>query len=316
MAWNPIIVGVDGSPESRGAVELAWTIAQAARAPLVPVHAVPDLWLAGDVQQPLVLPPDIYETLIQASRLGIERFLDGLVPPEVRAQLEVRTGSAATAIADVARRRRADLVVLGGKHHGALARSLGRSTAHYLVRAVDAPLLVTGPSPGRVARVLVAVDLSAASLPTITGAERFADLFGARLRVLHVVEPLRFTFLMVDTLDDAGFERRSRAVFERLVAPLKTVAPEDRVVRTGPAADTIADEAAAWHADLVVVGSHGKGWVDRLLVGSTTERLLHSLPASLLVIPSAGARRAATPRRRPPRRRRKGPAKPRRRRRS
>ena len=45
------------------------------------------------------------------------------------------------------------------------------------------------------------------------------------------------------------------------------------------------DEAARWEADLVVVGSHGGGWAHRMLIGSSTERLLNLLPASLLVVP-------------------------------
>jgi hypothetical protein len=64
---------------------------------------------------------------------------------------------------------------------------------------------------------------------------------------------------------------------------------EDQVVRTGPAVETILAEVAAWQADVLVVGSHGKGWVDRLLVGSTTEQLVNALPASVLVIPTAAA---------------------------
>ena len=47
MARKPIVVGVDGSVESRRAIELARRIAEAARAELVPVHAVPDLWLTA-----------------------------------------------------------------------------------------------------------------------------------------------------------------------------------------------------------------------------------------------------------------------------
>jgi len=58
-----------------------------------------------------------------------------------------------------------------------------------------------------------------------------------------------------------------------------------RVVRRGIAVDVIAEEAAAWRADVVVVGSHGKGWVDRLLIGSATEQLLNDLPTAVLVIP-------------------------------
>lgn len=299
MAWKPIVVGVDGSPESRRAIELAWKIAQAAQADLVPVHAVPDLWLAEGLERVPRLLPELREALVRDSRRGIERFLEGLVPPAARQRLELRIGSAAVAIAEIARKLGAELVVLGGRHHGALARGLGRSTAHYLIRTLDTPVLIAAETSAPVTHVLAAVDLSSASLPTIRAAEHFAKLLNGRLRVVHVVEPLRFTYLVVDMLDQQGFEERSRNAFERLLAPLTEVAPEDRVLRVGPATETLVEEVAAWHAGLIVVGSHGKGWVDRLLVGSTTERLLNTLPASLLVIPTAHARkRAGTPPRR------------------
>jgi hypothetical protein len=44
-----------------------------------------------------------------------------------------------------------------------------------------------------------------------------------------------------------------------------------------------------WRADLLVVGSHGKGWAERMLVGSVTERLINHLPTSLLVVPTRAA---------------------------
>lgn len=293
------MVGVDGSVESRRAIELARRIAEAAHAELVPVHAVPDLWLAGRLDRTPLIIPEIREALIRDSRKAMERFLEGVLSPAARRRLEVWTGPAAVAITEVARTRRAELVVLGGRHHGAIARGLGRSTAHYLVRTLDVPLLVAGPSTPALARVLAAVDLSPASIPTIEAAERFANLLGARLRVVHVLEPLRLTYVPIEPLREEGFHERARQMFDRLTASLNSVAPEDRLIRTGAAADAIAEEAAAWHADLLVVGSHGKGWADRLLIGSTTERLLNALPASLLVIPTA------LPRRRAPRRARK-----------
>jgi nucleotide-binding universal stress UspA family protein len=65
MARGSVVVGVDGSPESGRAVELAWKIAQAARADLVPVHAVPDLWLAGGLERSLV---DVHAVLPTVAR--------------------------------------------------------------------------------------------------------------------------------------------------------------------------------------------------------------------------------------------------------
>lgn len=64
------------------------------------------------------------------------------------------------------------------------------------------------------------------------------------------------------------------------------------VVREGSPEVTIAEEAARWKADVVVVGSQGKGFVDRLLIGSTTEWLLNHLSASLVVVPIASAGRS------------------------
>jgi len=67
-----------------------------------------------------------------------------------------------------------------------------------------------------------------------------------------------------------------------------------KVVRQGIALDAIADEATAWRADVIVVGSHGKGWVDRLVIGSVTEDLLNDLPTAVLVIPVPAPERRAT----------------------
>ena len=61
------------------------------------------------------------------------------------------------------------------------------------------------------------------------------------------------------------------------------------VVRHGTALETILREAADWRADLVVVASHGKGPVKRMLVGSVTEGLINHLPTSLLVVPGGVA---------------------------
>jgi nucleotide-binding universal stress UspA family protein len=76
----------------------------------------------------------------------------------------------------------AELIVVGGKHHTALARWLGGSTAHGVVRMHRAPVLVATSSALSIERILAAVDLSEAAGHTIAAAERFAELLDARLR--------------------------------------------------------------------------------------------------------------------------------------
>jgi len=296
MVGKPIIVGVDGSPESLRAVELAAKIANAARASLIPVHAVPVIPAFTDLSgmEPMLsFSPELQDELNRSSRAQISRALGEVLHAAAVQRLEVATGPAPFILAEIARQRDADLVVLGGKQHGALARGLGRSTAHYLVRTLDLPILVVGASATSIAKVLATVDLSSVSPQAVQAAERLAKLFGARLRLLHVLEPLRFTYLAPDQWDEPAYERRSRELFDRFVTPLKQVAMEDRVVRKGIPAETIAEEAEAWHADVVVAGSHGKGWVDRILVGSTTQRLVTELPTSVLVVPAKSIARVA-----------------------
>ncbi|HYL55592.1 MAG TPA: universal stress protein [Gemmatimonadales bacterium] len=295
MAWRPIIVGVDGTPESLRAAELAARIASAARAPLIPVHAALVIPAFTDVtgMEPVVFSPELQNELMRSSRAQITRALEQVLPPAAVERLDVQTGPGPFVLAEAARRWQAELVVLGGKQHGALARGLGRSTAHYLVRKLDVPVLVVGDSPAPITKVLVAVDLSPTSAPTVAAAQRLASPFGARLRLLHVIEPLRFTALAPASWDELGYERRSEELFDRFVTPFKDVPKEDRVVRRGIPAEMIADEAGAWHANLVVAGSHGKGWLDRILVGSTTERLVTELPTSILVVPSRTVGKAA-----------------------
>ncbi|HYL56048.1 MAG TPA: universal stress protein [Gemmatimonadales bacterium] len=288
MRWNPIIVGVDGTPESLRAAELAAKIASAARAPLIPVHAVPLIPAFTPVVGIETMPvysAGLQDEILRSTRAQIGRALEQVVPPAAVQRLEVATGPAPFILAEVARKRHAELVVLGGKQHGALARGLGRSTAHYLVRTLDVPLLVVGHSAASISKVLAPVDLSTASKPTVQAAERLASLFDARLRLLHVVEPVRLTSLAPDQWDEPAYEQRSRELFDRFAATFRQVPTQDRVVRKGFPAETIAEEAGAWGADVIVTGSHGKGWVDRLLVGSTTERLVTELPTSVLVVP-------------------------------
>lgn len=285
MTWQPVVVGVDTSPEGAQAAAAGWGIAQTAGADCRLLHVVKepshidaDTSAGSETEQ-------LTKEMMRAARRTVEETLAHAVPSHALEHLEVRSGNAAWVLAQAVAEAGAGLLVLGGKHHAAPVRWFGGSTVHHVVRTVDVPLLVTTSAAQAFARVLVAVDLSEAAPATLRGALAFAAPFGATVRVLHVVEPLPSIPDVGIQLDEGEHLRLAEAGTAELIATLDLDVPVEQVVRCGAPARTVAEEASQWGGDLVVVGTHGKGWVDRVLLGSTTERLLNRLPCSVLVIP-------------------------------
>jgi nucleotide-binding universal stress UspA family protein len=284
MVWKPIVVGVDGSPESVRAASAGVMVAQRAGVECRLVHAVPDYLASFSTPDAVMDTSALTQAAADHAREYIVSSLKDRVPDVMLARLEVEVGRAPLVLTDAVRRCEAGLLVLGGKHHRGLER-IGGSAITHLVRTIDVPILATDGGSPVVTRVLAAVDLSYAAQPTIVEAQRWAELFGARLRVMHVVEPVPIIPGVPTTLGDDDFFRAEERALETNIWPLVTMPGAETVVRRGRAAAAVADEVGKWQADLLVVGSHGKGWVDRLLIGSTSERLLHVLPTLTLVVP-------------------------------
>ncbi len=136
-------------------------------------------------------------------------------------------------------------------------------------------------------QILVGVDGSEASLGAARLAAQIAVRFGARLTLACVVPNL---LLPPDAygLDVADVEQGNREFAQKVLADALGALGEagvraDTVVLYGPPAESLAEAAAARSADLVVVGSRGRGAVARVLLGSVSDRLVHISPKPVLV---------------------------------
>jgi len=296
MAWGPIVVGVDDSPAAAAAAALAERIAQLAAVRCELVHAVRDAWapLVAVNPDPQVAEMQLLQQAVVRDR--VNGVLQGAVSERLLRTLKVRFGPAAVVLRQVVEEGRPGLLVLGGKHHTALERWLGGSTSLHVVRTSEVPVLITAREPVTPRRVLVAADLSKAAGPTVRLAERFARLVGAQLRVLTVFEPLP-DLPGIPPTDPTEYYALAQETLERDVWPLVKTPRVERVVRHGMVVETLLREATDWQADVLVVGSHGKGWAQRVLLGSVTERLINHLPTSLLVAPVGVAAAALSERR-------------------
>jgi nucleotide-binding universal stress UspA family protein len=150
-------------------------------------------------------------------------------------------------------------------------------------------------------RILVPFDGSPTSTRGLDEAIKLATLTGASLRLIHVMEVLHFA---------TGFE--TAAAYANEVLPFMRRAGEkileegkSRAERAGVRAETVlidnimtrlseavTDQVQAWGADLLVIGTHGRRGVDRMLLGSDAEQILRSASIPVLLVRAA---RGASP---------------------
>ncbi|HEY6223556.1 MAG TPA: universal stress protein [Gemmatimonadales bacterium] len=286
MVWKRILAGVDETSAGLAAATAAARLAAALGAECIPVHAVREFWLQFAEEDLVQGTAELQEAVVRAARERMHGLLADHVPEHVQRRLVVRPGRAAIVLRDVATELGADALVLGGKHHSDIGRWIGGSTAHNAVHSIGLPVLIVVPTPGDYAyrRILAALDLSEAAVPTGTMARQIATALDAKLRGLCVIEaPVPLPALM-PLATQPEYEREADRVLRRRVWPVLGSGAET-LTREGTVAETIEREVREWGADLIVVGSHGKGWAERLILGSVTERLLRNLPCSLLVVP-------------------------------
>lgn len=145
-------------------------------------------------------------------------------------------------------------------------------------------------------KILVAVDGSPTSMRGLDEAARLARTMSAQLRVVHVLEVTHHVsgFEPCDVFfDDAlpAMERGGRAILERarVRAESHGVQAETRLISSfaARASELILQEAASWHADLIVIGTHGRRGFDRLLLGSDAEQMLRQSPVPVLLVRAA-----------------------------
>jgi len=287
MPWKRILVGVDDSPQAVAAAALGGRLAEVMGGECVLVHAVREFWLAFAEEEIVERSAELRAALVDSARRQVAAVLHGHVPDEAIRGMMVRPGSPAAVLRDVAREIEADAVVLGGRHHAALSRWVGGSTAHNSVRSIGVPVLVTGPMSGGslFKRILAAVDLSEATASTAAVAVDLAAELRAELRALCVIEPPLPLPDLTPPLTPSEYSRLAERTLAKRVWPRFRKGAVQMVAREGRVVETIRQDASEWAADLVIVGSHGKGWGERLILGSVTEDLLDDLPTSLLVVP-------------------------------
>jgi nucleotide-binding universal stress UspA family protein len=294
QAYRPIVVGVDGSESALQAVRWAAQEAHRRRVPLRLVNAFG--WTTGHHLGDPGLGTDYRTVLLQNARDEVAAAVAAAagVAPELAIEQEVVTGFPVAVLN--AEAARAQLVVLGDRGLGGFTGLLVGSVAVALSAHAPCPVVVVrGPTPGAPppleGPVVVGIDGSPTSEAALAFAFEAADLRGVPLLAVHTWTDYQIESTMVAVLEgDAIDADEHRLLAERLAGwgeKYPDVRVQRLVTRYRPAR-TLLEQSA--HAQLVVVGSRGRGGFAGMLLGSVSHAMLHHAGCPVAVVrPAAPA---------------------------
>jgi nucleotide-binding universal stress UspA family protein len=213
--------------------------------------------------------------------------------------LITRGGGVVQALAKAAQDWQADLLVMGSRQHQGLLHWVEGAVSEPLMKFAECAIFVV-PERGDIAwrgrpqRILFAVDGSSASREGLRIGARLAQE-GTDLRAIYVVDrAARLTdFVPLTVLENALVEDGNSALAKasRLFETLPEaggVRLETALVNTEKANDdvphTIVRDAERWHAELIVMGTHGRRGVVRCLLGSVANSVARIAQTPLLLV--------------------------------
>jgi nucleotide-binding universal stress UspA family protein len=291
-----VIIGTSLTEMSDSVVMGGLQVARAAAAKVVLVHVFqPRMAYGGDT--PFMAEIVLVEAL-EAERKLVERRLEeqidrlGIRGEELAGRM-VEQGSPHRILIGIAEDLDADLLVVGSAESPRLAKMLG-STADRVIRKSSRPVLVVhGRLKVPCQKVLLPVDLSAVSAVAFRRGLALLDQIAAgpdvQLEALYVLDDADpGLFEQAAPVDENEAEAASREL-DRFVV-LNAFPSERRVVTRvlpGEVEEAIRSRAEDWGADLVVLGTHGRGGFERFLLGSVAADVMHRSTMSTLVMPAA-----------------------------
>lgn len=289
---STIVAATDFSDDASCAVAWAREVARQHGARLVLAHA----FVAEAIPAPefVPVPPQYYEEIHGEARRQLDAAASALRAEGVDVDAELVLASPALGVADVARRRRADLIVAGTRGRTAWKRVLLGSTAARLLRDAPCPVLTVhrhdaGP-PRPLRTVLVPTDFSEDAALAAEAATRLLGTGSGdrRIVLLHAYRvPVEAMHLPAQVLLDAihTTSEAARTQLAALAAELRHPGVVvETVARQGYPPDVILEQAPLVGADLVAMGTHGRSGLGRLVLGSTAERVLATAPCPVLTV--------------------------------
>ena len=295
MRLDSIVIGLDFSaPAIKGAKWVAEHVAPTAELTLV--HVIDPPSRPPFAAQLLPSPAEIESAARDFAETELRRL--AAVLSKSVTHVEVRVGKPHEEIANVARERNADLIVIGP--HGDRPRRskfLG-TTAERIVRTSVVPVLVaTKPPDGAPQRFLVPVEDVSITPLVLESTRDLAERFDADVTLLHVWSNADYSHVASMAYATSSSDAQAKSEIDKdldtaavhwLEQLAKTGIARERVtslVTYGRAGETVVQVAESSATDLIIMGARGSGLVLPALLGSTVGTVLHEARCPVMVIP-------------------------------
>jgi nucleotide-binding universal stress UspA family protein len=284
--FKRILLATDGSPESEAALLSTIGLAHTSSAKVRVAH----VWKLELRHRHSILDAAIRG---EAKRL-VDTAVGRLQAAGVLADSEIVHADidhVAAAIAIIAKSFDADLIVVGSRGLSNWQAMFKHSVSHQLMCTVDCPVLIvrnqlaaTDHEPQRIVLAIAGGDDIA---PATSAAIAAAAAAGSSVLVVHVaqtiVEPEGFVFVESDEETEATMSAAMRMVRDA------GVAVEGVVAHGRPVAETVAETADSWNADMIVIGSSRMGDIASMVFDSVSHHVLRATGRPVLIAERIGA---------------------------
>lgn len=281
---NNILVATDFSERSDRALRRATLLAREFAASLTLVHSVDD-----DQPRSLIDNQQEIAKKILAEQAHWLTEIDGIA-----CTYEVVLGDPFEGIATAAKTFSPDLLVIGPHRRQVLKDVFTGTTAERTVRASRAPVLMANGVPaGPYRHILVAVDMSESSASAVEAVKRLGLAGNTHVTVLYVFDAIGVGMIANSAIADESvnlYTEGERKAAEKALAAFLThigFEPNSQVLRFNEtsAGDVIIATADELSADLVIIGTHGRTGLARLMLGSVADTVLRSSNCDVLAAP-------------------------------
>ena len=287
-----IICGIDFSKNSKCALRQAARIAEWNGADIIAVHVLDKALLEAFTEIP-------QQELEVSAVTHLENLVFEVLGDATKARQEVFAGNPFRSLSDFVESESADLLVLGVHGHGTETdtASPAGTTARKCVRKIPAKvLLVRGDQPGDFRSIVHCTDFSTPSSQAFEQAIAIAREEKATLEVIYsMIAPERllygmgdgslYSYVRPEALRERADEDMARYV-KGFESQLDGMEVKTTIVEASHSAvgNTLVEAIANSGADLAVLGTHGRGAITGMLMGTTAEKIVAHAPCSILAV--------------------------------